>query len=112
MSAVTGVFLKMGTLKKWGKFPKFQELSSSDFITTGVGRVESKVTFPVLGQYATDSNFQAANGVHFISHRWQALSHPDPNGEQLAQLKQGLPDDALIWYDYSCLPQEPRTPSE
>jgi hypothetical protein len=48
--------------------------------------------------------------VLFISHRWEAIDHPDPNGTQLEKLKR-LRDCFLI-YDYSSFPQKPRTPSE
>jgi hypothetical protein len=113
MDEVTGMFLKVSTLRKWDRFLKFQDIDSSDFVTTGIARAQSSVTFQAgLGRHSLDSNFQADGVVHFISHRWHSPCHPDPNGEQLAQLTQGLPDNALIWYDYSCLPQEPRTPAQ
>jgi len=43
----------------------------------------------------------------FVSHRWQSPSHPDPEGMQLALLKEhaNAHPDAHYWVDYSCLPQ-------
>jgi hypothetical protein len=113
MGEIAGLFLKAGTIKKWDRFAKFQDIGGSDFVRIGAARAESRVTFQAgLGSHTLDSNFLGSGVVHFISHRWLSPTHPDPGGVQLAQLKQGLPDDALVWCDYSCLPQEPRTPSE
>ena len=59
--------------------------------------------------YIESSNFFKANAVHFISHRWHAHEHPDPTGSKLRYILDYFPDDALIWMDYLCLPQYPRT---
>ena len=49
-----------------------------------------------------------------MSHFWLGPDHPDPDGEYL-RLNQGLdanqaPDWSYMWVDWSCLPQQPRTP--
>lgn len=49
----------------------------------------------------------SAHPVLFISHRWEALEHPDPRGDQLARLR-GLNDCFLI-YDYCSFPQDSRS---
>jgi hypothetical protein len=47
----------------------------------------------------------ASHPVLFISHRWEALDHPDPHGRQLEKLR-ALTNCFLI-YDYSSFPQDP-----
>jgi hypothetical protein len=57
----------------------------------------------------------------FVSHRWITHQHPDPDGSQLAELKQRLETlsilndmdcPLLIFYDYCSLPQRPRSIEE
>ena len=48
--------------------------------------------------------------VLFVSHRWESVDHPDPDGSQLRRLRE-LRDCWLI-YDYTSFPQLPRTPAE
>ena len=51
-------------------------------------------------------------GTYFVSHRWETLDAPDPQGEQFKILKRvstQMPD-ALFWYDYACMPQKPHSP--
>lgn len=57
----------------------------------------------------------------FVSHRWISAGHPDPGGEQLAELQRRLralargengTTSLLVFYDYCSLPQRPRTPDE
>lgn len=48
--------------------------------------------------------------VLFVSHRWESVDHPDPDGSQLRRLRE-LRDCWLI-YDYTSFPQVPRTPGE
>jgi hypothetical protein len=52
--------------------------------------------------------------VCFISHRWESLSHPDPKGNQFQIVKDFIRDNEpeLIWYDFSCMPQQPRTAAQ
>ncbi|HXH40412.1 MAG TPA: hypothetical protein VNN08_17410 [Thermoanaerobaculia bacterium] len=49
----------------------------------------------------------------FVSHRWNAPSHPDPDRTQLALLKEHARKHtgSYYWVDYSCLPQ-PRLTSD
>lgn len=60
--------------------------------------------------------FQSTNSAPtlFVSHRWESTNHPDPTGIQFQIMRKSAleVDQKLIWYDYSCLPQEPRTLSE
>jgi len=46
----------------------------------------------------------SSHPVLFISHRWETLEHPDPNGSQLAKLSQLT--NCFIIYDYSSFPQD------
>jgi hypothetical protein len=48
--------------------------------------------------------------VLFVSHRWESVEHPDPNGRQLEKLKKLK--DCYIIYDYSSFPQKPRSAKE
>jgi hypothetical protein len=112
MTEFTGKFLRVATLKKWDRFHRFQNIDPSDFVTNGTSRSWVRSVVPLFGQIIIQSNFKMKDVVHFVSHRWDSLTHPDPQGEQLTQIISEFPDDALIWYDYSCLPQEPRTKRE
>ena len=50
-----------------------------------------------------------------VSHRWEEPDHPDESRKQLKAIQQRLRTleeegmiklkDALVWYDYCCLPQ-------
>ena len=50
----------------------------------------------------------------FVSHRWGSWDHPDPTGTQFGILREFLQrhEPKLIWYDFSCIPQEPRSSAE
>ena len=50
----------------------------------------------------------------FVSHRWGSSDHPDPTGTQFRLLRQFLQrnDADSIWYDFSCVPQEPLSSPE
>lgn len=52
--------------------------------------------------------------IWFISHRWESLSHPDPDRQQFQAVQNLIEQEDIqgIWYDYSCMPQEPMTTSE
>lgn len=48
----------------------------------------------------------------FISHPWLSKTHPDPDGKHFSLIKEHAKqqkDEVFYWFDYSCLPQEPRT---
>ena len=50
-----------------------------------------------------------------VSHRWEHPDEPDSKGAQLAALKRYLDDNPEIehiWFDFSSMPQKPRTPEE
>jgi hypothetical protein len=50
----------------------------------------------------------------FISHRWVEPDNPDPDRSQFLKVKDHLSDNVnkTIWFDYSCMPQKPRSTSE
>jgi hypothetical protein len=50
MTEVKDPFLRVATLKKWHTFPKFQEISSDEFVAVDVAPSEESATFPVLGR--------------------------------------------------------------
>ena len=65
------------------------------------------MTSSLLGDYRED--------MLGVSHRWEQPDEPDTMGVQLATLKRYLVDHPkinFIWFDYSCMPQQPRLPEE
>lgn len=73
--------------------------------------------------------FITADEIHYaymLSHRWLEYDHPDRSGGQLALALPRIwhspahrrpagpepPPESGVWYDFHCLPQAPRTPSE
>lgn len=48
--------------------------------------------------------------VLFISHRWNATDHPDPEARQLAKLK--ALEHCFLIYDYSSFPQDTSAPED
>jgi len=84
-------FLKISTLLTMSKLCKHQDLLADTFVDTC---------------------------TYAVSHRWESITHPDPDGQNLARLKKILyfskaNQDAGIFIDYCCLPQEPlNTPVE
>ena len=50
-----------------------------------------------------------------VSHRWETPDEPDTKGAQLAAIKRYLtdhPEVEYVWFDFTCMPQKPRTPEE
>jgi len=51
----------------------------------------------------------------FISHRWVTPNDPDPSGDQFNLIKMDSSlindwrKDLTVWYDFSCMPQQPRS---
>lgn len=47
----------------------------------------------------------------FVSHRWATPSNPDPSGTQFEIVREFVHRNKFdgIWYDYSCMPQEPHS---
>jgi hypothetical protein len=91
--------------------PKFQDLCDDDF-ASGTSPSAETTNVPFFGSIVLNTNFRSPGVRIFISHRWQTPSHPDDDGTVRTEILTHLGDDALIWYDYSCLPQSPRTPAE
>jgi hypothetical protein len=48
--------------------------------------------------------------ILFISHRWDATGHPDPEGRQLAKLR--ALEDCFLIYDYASFPQDTAAPED
>jgi len=49
--------------------------------------------------------------ILFVSHRWLSDVNPDPEGVQFNKIKD-LSYDGLVFYDFSSIPQRPRTHQE
>ena len=48
--------------------------------------------------------------ILFISHRWEAKDHPDPEGRQLTKLQ--TLEDCFVIYDYASFPQDTAAPED
>jgi hypothetical protein len=90
---VTTPLIKLGVLLKFkDKFPRFQDMNTSDFISLN----QSEFTIS-------------------ISHKWLSSEHPDPDCLQLVELQKYLSkrnfdkENVGIFIDYTCLPQLPRS---
>lgn len=103
-------FVRADALRKWtvGRpLPKHQELEKelgSDCF------VEKKIGFRYI--VSKDGAF---DDVLIVSHGWQKAGNADPNGEQAAEIIRHLmenPGINYVWFDYWCLPQGGRSPSE
>ena len=105
-------FIKIEALKRYDRMPKYQELMADDFVFPTEPLKKTTAALPFLGRLTFKSNFKQPLVGHFISHRWESKLHPDPDGYQLKQLVKEYPCNAIIWYDYCCLPQEPRNADE
>lgn len=107
--------------------------SLDDFLSKGPNplmywffqRREAFLAQPTMTKWSSDRLddyilLPAANGFvkrsdcFFVSHFWHARDDPDPNGTYLRLLQQELRPQAwsYIWLDWTCMPQEPRTPKE
>lgn len=47
----------------------------------------------------------------YVSHRWATATHPDPSRTQFQILREFVRRHQVdgVWYDYSCMPQEPHS---
>jgi hypothetical protein len=108
------------------------ELQAKGYLSLQTGKaaeLEYRTAYKALtGQYFGDFNefhrhqeippgyLQPASigNTVFISHRWKAAQHPDPNGDQFRILRHFVQQYEVrsIWYDFSCVPQPPRTGSD
>ena len=87
------------------RLPRMQDLTRDhpDWIV----KKPIDMTSSLLGDYREDTVG--------VSHRWEQPDEPDTTGVQLATLKRYLADHPKIkyvWFDYSCMPQQPRLPEE
>ena len=91
-------------LLSWTRLKESRNLDTSEYV-----------------EYSDAAGVPPSHKLVFVSHRWITSTHPDPGGEQLAELQQRLISLAdsdcglasmLVFYDYCSLPQRPRTPDE
>ncbi len=111
MTAIDRRLLKVAALKRFSRIPRFQELDEDDFAAP-VKLERATTTIPFFGTFDITTNFKLSSVGHFISHKWESVDHPDPRGYQLKTIIREFKDDCLIWYDYACLPQNPRDKKE
>ena len=86
--------LKLSKVRQWDRMKRYQDLAADEY---------------------EDSNGDLTDfeqHLYFVSHRWLSSSHPDPEGTQLKRLKSLRDNDALLFYDYSSVPQETRDSTE
>ena len=65
------------------------------------------MTSSLLGEYREE--------MLGVSHRWEDPKEPDTKGKQLEALKRHLtkhPKIKFVWFDFPCMPQQPRSPQE
>jgi hypothetical protein len=86
-------------LKSWTRFPEYRD---HDGLTLGEYQERQKAADEYASRYLQP--------LLFISHRWDAKNHPDPEGRQLTKL-QSLEDCFLI-YDYASFPQDTTSPED
>ena len=57
--------------------------------------------------------FVNRNDCFFVSHFWRTSSHPDPDGKYLRLYQDELRTQSwtYIWVDWTCIPQDLRTPA-
>jgi hypothetical protein len=96
--------VKADALRGWSRLKESRELDSWEYLERG-----------------RPADAAALESFVFVSHRWLTPSHPDPDGAQLAELRQRLralpmPDadraSLLVFYDFCSLPQRPRSADE
>ena len=99
------VFMRAAALREWsgGPLPKLQYLPAG--MTHNRTRTLKEVVI---------KNTALARKL-IVFHRWVQAGNPDPKGDQteavIAHLR-SHPEIEFVWFDFWCLPQMPRTPSE
>ena len=85
--------------------PRFQDLRTID------GALVQK-TLEIGRAYRSE---YAEGELLAVSHRWETQTAPDTEGEQLRRIQVHLrarPHIRYVWYDYWCMPQGNRSPSD
>jgi len=93
-------------------FSKFYDLYQSGRLTSLLRYQDLKSKFPDL--FSTDISH--SKHTVFFSHRWDSADHPDNETWQIDMIRQYASElitndqvPAYFWYDFSCLPQSPRS---
>jgi hypothetical protein len=86
-------------LKSWTRFPEYRDY---DGLTLGEYHKRKKTADKYASRYLQP--------LLFISHRWDAKDHPDPEGRQLTKLQ--LLEDCFLIYDYTSFPQNTTSPED
>lgn len=86
-----GAFLSQETMQKWSR-----------------DRLDDYVLLPATPGFVNRID------CFFISHFWHTKDDPDPTGEYLRLLQDGLRPQtwSYIWLDWTCVPQHPRSRNE
>ena len=106
-SATSFYFLDASKLRACSleRLPRLQDLRRDrpDWIV----KKPIDMTSSLLGEYREE--------MLGVSHRWEDPKEPDTKGKQLAALKRHLnehPKIKFVWFDFPCMPQQPRSPQE
>jgi hypothetical protein len=91
-------------LSDWSRFPRYQDVVGTSY-RDYLRRSEQE-----RARLDEVRSSRYGHPVLFVSHRWAARDHPDPDGRQLRRLRHLR--DCFIIYDYCSFPQEPRSPDE
>lgn len=91
--------IRLGALMSWARLKECRELDTSEYV-----------------EWSKRTGLPMGHRLFFVSHRWIRPDHPDPDGEQLRELRrrlaQGAGENDLVFYNYCSLLQRPRTPDE
>ncbi|OOF92525.1 hypothetical protein ASPCADRAFT_8800 [Aspergillus carbonarius ITEM 5010] len=130
--------IRLSAIRHWTRWKKYQDLDPHEYMEYYPIRQELSLGEPFIDPRTGAAAVEPDNGqdepkrkLYFISHRWLDPVHPDPEGTQLQRVQQlpprralvpdasnsgtsedDLASNVLLFYDYSSLPQEPRTADE
>ena len=114
-------FIRLSTLRRHDRLPKYQDVQSD---LVDYREIEGFDLQGRLSWWGGKDVFSDSPCV-FVSHRWQSVDHPDPDGSQLAIILDRLDrgqradrrrparvqrprrsaEEVYLWIDFCCLPQ-------
>lgn len=115
-------FLRLSTLRKQQRLPEYHEVYKD---LVDYREIEGFALQGALSLWGGEDFFSDSPCV-FVSHRWQSVDHPDPDGSQLEIILERLDgmlkkrsarpswlksirgaavEEVYLWIDFCCLPQ-------
>mmetsp|Transcript_12494 Transcript_12494/g.40731 ORF Transcript_12494/g.40731 Transcript_12494/m.40731 type:complete len:149 (-) Transcript_12494:569-1015(-) len=111
----TFVFIKADVIRSglyeaagYSTLPRLQEIEE---------RHPEWVCKRLLRRHLAYGRHEYRDNILAVSHRWEQPDAPDASGAQLRAIREHLQSPAglevgFVWYDYWCMPQGERTPTE